>query len=84
MADLQDRAELEVEEAAISREQFEGLLRRLPDDLQRIFVWKLENRSNSEVARLINRTQRTVELKLKILRKTLVWLVIPDSVPHQE
>jgi hypothetical protein len=84
MADLQGRAELEVEEAAIPRVQFADLLRRLPEDLQRIFVWKLENRSNSEVARLINRTQRTVELKLKILRKTLVWLVIPGSVPHHE
>jgi hypothetical protein len=83
MADLQGRAELEVEEAAIPREQFEELLRRLPDDLQRIFVWKLEDRTNSEVARLLNRTQRTVELKLKILRKTLVWLVTPRSVPHQ-
>jgi hypothetical protein len=83
IAELQDRARLQTEEAAIPREQFERLLRRLPDDLQRIFVWKLENRTNSEVARLINRTQRTVELKLKILRKTLVWLVIPGSVPHQ-
>ncbi len=83
MADLQARAELEVEEAAIPRAHFERLLRRLPEDLLQIFVWKLENRTNSEVARLINRTQRTVELKLKILRKTLVWLVIPDSMPHQ-
>jgi hypothetical protein len=84
MADLQGRAGLETEEAAIPCEQFEGLLRRLPEDLQQIFVWKLENRTNSEVARLINRTQRTVELKLKILRKTLLRLVIPDSAPHQK
>jgi DNA-directed RNA polymerase specialized sigma24 family protein len=83
IAELQDRARLQTEEAAIPREQFERLLRRLPEDLQRIFVWKLENRTNSEVARLINRTQRTVELKLKILGKTLVRLVIPDSMPHQ-
>jgi hypothetical protein len=83
MADLQGRAELEVEEAAIPRAHFERLLRRLPEDLLRIFVWKLENRTNGDVARLLNRTQRTVELKLKILRKTLVWLVTPGSVPHQ-
>jgi DNA-directed RNA polymerase specialized sigma24 family protein len=77
MADLQGHGELEAKEAAIPREQFERLLGRLPEELQRIFVWKLENRTNGEVARLINRTERTVELKLKILRKILVRLVIP-------
>jgi RNA polymerase sigma factor (sigma-70 family) len=83
MADLRDRAQRKADEAAIPREQFERLLGRLPEDLQRIFIWKLEDRTNCEVARLINRTQRTVELKLKIIRKTLVRLVIPGSVPHQ-
>jgi hypothetical protein len=77
MADLHDRAELKAEEAAIPREQFERLLGQLPEELQQIFVWKLENRTNSEVAKRLNRTQRTVELKLKILRKTLMRLIIP-------
>jgi hypothetical protein len=84
MADLSDHAELTPDEAAIPREQFERLLEQLPADLQRIFIWRLEHCTNSQISGLLNRTLRTVELKLKILRKTLVRLVIPEPPPHQD
>jgi RNA polymerase sigma factor (sigma-70 family) len=71
MAELEDRAVLSAEEAAISREEFSRLLEQLPEDLQQIFVWKLESHTNAEIGRLINRTERTVELKMKIIRKSL-------------
>jgi DNA-directed RNA polymerase specialized sigma24 family protein len=71
LAEIEDRAALSAEDAAMARETFEGLIERLPEDLQQIFIWKLESRSNAEISRLINRTERTVELKMKIIRKSL-------------
>jgi len=39
--------------------------------LQQIFVWKLQGHTNAEIGRMITRTERTVELKMQIIRKTL-------------
>ena len=71
MAEVSDRGRLSPEEAAISREEFDRLLLQLAEPLQQIFVWRLQGYTNSEIARMINRTERTVELKMKIIRKTL-------------
>jgi DNA-binding NarL/FixJ family response regulator len=48
-----------------------AILEKLDDRLQQIFIWKLEGRTNAEIARMISRTERTVELKLQIIRKLL-------------
>jgi DNA-directed RNA polymerase specialized sigma24 family protein len=74
IGELQERQGLTAEQIAISREEFDRLLRQLPHDLQQIFIWKLESYSNSEIGKMINRTERTVELKMKIIRKTLEQL----------
>ena len=71
LVELEDREGLSAEEAVIAREEFDRLLERLPEDLQQIFIWRLESHSNAEIGRLINRTERTVELKMKIIRKSL-------------
>jgi DNA-directed RNA polymerase specialized sigma24 family protein len=71
IAERGDRAALSPEEAAISREEFDRLLHRLPAELQPIFIWKLQAYTNAEIGRMIGRTERTVELKMKIIRKTL-------------
>ena len=78
MAEVSDRGRLSPEEAAISREEFDRLLLQLAEPLQQIFVWRLQGHTNAEIARMINRTERTVELKMKIIRKTL------ELAPHSE
>jgi DNA-directed RNA polymerase specialized sigma24 family protein len=71
MAELEDRDALVPADAAVVREEFDRLLGLLPEELQQIFVWKLEGHTNAEIGRRIDRTERTVELKLRIIRKTL-------------
>jgi RNA polymerase sigma factor (sigma-70 family) len=71
MAEIDDRGKLSPEEAAISREEFDRLLGQLPEPLQQIFLWRLQGYTNADIARMIDRTERTVELKMKIIRKTL-------------
>ena len=34
-------------------------------------MWKLQGHTNAEIGRMITRTERTVELKIQIIRKTL-------------
>jgi RNA polymerase sigma-70 factor, ECF subfamily len=71
MAELEDRDSLTPQEAAVFHEEFDRLLCKLPEQLQQIFVWKLQGHTNAEIGRMINRTERTVELKMQIIRKTL-------------
>ncbi len=71
MAELEDRDSFSPQEAAIFHEEFDRLLGKLPEQLQQIFVWKLQGHTNAEIGRMINRTERTVELKIQIIRKTL-------------
>jgi|GEM_PF-1229913 len=71
MAGFEGRRSLLPEEAAVVRDEFERLLRNLPEPLQQIFMWKLADHSNAQIGRRINRTERTVELKIRIIRKTL-------------
>jgi RNA polymerase sigma factor (sigma-70 family) len=71
MAEVEDRAALPPQDAVIFQDEFERLLGLLPEDLQQIFVWRLEGHTNAEIGNAINRTERTVELKMRIIRKTL-------------
>jgi len=71
LAELKDRDSLTPQEAAVFHEEFDRLLGKLPEQLQQIFVWKLQGHSTAEIGRMITRTERTVELKMQIIRKTL-------------
>jgi RNA polymerase sigma-70 factor (ECF subfamily) len=71
MAELEDRDSLSPQEAAVSDEELDRLLGKLPEQLQQIFLWKLQGHTNAEIGRRITRTERTVELKIQIIRKTL-------------
>ena len=62
---------LQPEDEAIAREEFARLLDLLPDDLRQVFVMRIDGYSNAEIARQIGRVERTVELKLKTIRKLL-------------
>jgi DNA-directed RNA polymerase specialized sigma24 family protein len=63
-----DRAEPSPEEALILGEELEQWLELLPADLRQVALWKLEGYTNKEIGGMIQRVERTVELKLKIIR----------------
>jgi DNA-directed RNA polymerase specialized sigma24 family protein len=52
-------------------EEVNRLLDLLPEEQRRIVVWKLEGFTNAEIASMIDRTVRAVELKLQLIRKRL-------------
>jgi DNA-directed RNA polymerase specialized sigma24 family protein len=59
------------EEEAISRIELARLLGLLREDLREILVWRLEGYTNAEIGRKLYRTERTVELKMRLIRETL-------------
>lgn len=59
--------------AAEVAEQFEKLMHALGDEeLVRFATWKLEGYSNDEIATKVNRSTRTIERKLNLIRK--IWI----------
>jgi DNA-directed RNA polymerase specialized sigma24 family protein len=58
--------------AAQVAEECQRLLEALPDDqLRAIAIWKMEGYTNEEIAAKIERTPRSVERKLQLIRRTL-------------
>jgi DNA-directed RNA polymerase specialized sigma24 family protein len=56
-------------EVAEVNDEMERLFRLLPEDLRRIVLWRLEGYSNQEIAGMIGRTERSVEIKLQRVRR---------------
>lgn len=52
-------------------EEVDRLLYGLPGDLRCIVMWKLEGYTNAEIARMIGRTVRSVELKMQDIRECI-------------
>ncbi len=71
MLDHVDRMRAGPDEKIVAIEEFERLLEALPEDLRRIVLWKLDGYTNAEVAAMLGRTVRCVELKLQLIRKRL-------------
>ncbi len=60
------------EEWVVMREQCDQLLQILGDDeLRFITIWKLEGRTNEEIAKKLMRTRQTVQRKLNLIRS--IW-----------
>jgi DNA-directed RNA polymerase specialized sigma24 family protein len=57
------------EETVVMAEEMARLLDRLPDDIRVIAVWKFEGRTNQEIAAKLGYTVRTIERKVKLIRK---------------
>jgi DNA-directed RNA polymerase specialized sigma24 family protein len=58
--------------AASAAEEFSRLMDRLDDDLLRTIArWKMEGYTNQEIGAKLERQERTVERKLRVIRK--VW-----------
>lgn len=66
-----DRSAFDPRDAAVSREEFDRIMAALPEPLRRILERRLEGWTNAEIAAQIHRTERTVELKLQLVRELL-------------
>jgi hypothetical protein len=68
-------------DAAELVEQCDGLLRKLPEPLRELALWKLQGFSNEEIAgpEMMNCAVRTVERKLNLIRAA--WV---DDAPRME
>ena len=66
-----DRGQPSAEEKLVVAEEFQRLLKRLPEKLRRIVIWKFEGYTNAEIACFLDRTVRSVELKLQLIRRLL-------------
>ncbi len=74
-----DRGQPSAEEKVIVIDELDRLLRELPEELRRIVIWKLEGFTNAEIAHMIGRTVRCVELKTQLIRKRLERDVVSHS-----
>jgi RNA polymerase sigma-70 factor (ECF subfamily) len=79
-----DRAQPSHDEKAIVLDEAERLLKDLTPELRRIVLWRLDGYTNAEIARLIGRTVRSVELKMQIIRKRLEPGLREAEPPGQE
>jgi DNA-directed RNA polymerase specialized sigma24 family protein len=70
-AKVVDFRTLSTEEEAISRIELDRMLGLLRGDLREILVRRFEGYTNAEIGRMIRRTERTVELKMRLIRETL-------------
>jgi RNA polymerase sigma-70 factor (ECF subfamily) len=70
-AGIAERISLGPAEQAEAREEFERLMAKLPIELQQVLAMRLEGYKNAEIARMVGRVERTIELKLKTIRALL-------------
>jgi DNA-directed RNA polymerase specialized sigma24 family protein len=84
MLDHVDRSQPSHEEMTIVLEEVERLLHGLPADLRAIVNWKLEGFTNAEIASMLGRTVRSVELKMQVIRKYIERAAGPSENSGQE
>jgi DNA-directed RNA polymerase specialized sigma24 family protein len=65
------RAQPSPEEKLIVLDELERLLHGLKEELRQIVLWKLDGFTNVEIACMIGRTPRCVELKMQLIRARL-------------
>lgn len=71
MLDHVDRSQPSQEEMVVVLEEVERLLALLTTDLRTIVGWKLEGFTNAEIASMLGRSVRTVELKMQDIRECI-------------
>ena len=71
LADIPELRTFSPEDEVVSRLELARMLLRLRKDQRQIIAWKLEGYTNAEIGRKIHRTERTVEIKLRLIREVL-------------
>ena len=80
LIELANKGEATPADAALLAEEAERRLERLPEDLRRVALLKLEGHTNEAIATLpeMNCTVRTIERKLRLIRE--MWGETDDVV----
>ena len=71
MLEEMDRSGPDAATAAAFKDELEQWLGLLPDALRQIVLWRIEGYTNREIADRLQLTERSVELKLQIIRSRL-------------
>jgi RNA polymerase sigma factor (sigma-70 family) len=71
-AEFEDSRAIGPDEEALGNIEVARILGLLPADLRPIVRWRLEGFTEAEIAQRLNRTTRTVEIKLNRIRKVLI------------
>lgn len=71
IVELMDGRTPSPDEVAILEEEIQEWFARIPEKLRQVAQWRLEGYSNREIAGMLQRTERSVELKLQIIRQHL-------------
>jgi len=66
-----DSSQPTADEQFLVIDELERLLSVLPEDHRQIVLWKVDGFKNAEIASMIGRTVRSVELKLQLIRRRL-------------
>ena len=66
-----DSSQPTADEQFLVIDELERLLNVLPEDHRQIVLWKVDGFKNAEIASMIGRTVRSVELKLQLIRRRL-------------
>jgi DNA-directed RNA polymerase specialized sigma24 family protein len=78
-----DRAQPSHEEMVVVHDEVERILHELSEDLRRIVLWKLDGFTNADIAKMMGRTVRSVELKMQLIRKRVeLGLQKPVQAPE--
>jgi RNA polymerase sigma factor (sigma-70 family) len=70
--EFEDTRAIGPEEEALWNIEVARILGRLPEGLQQILLWRLEGLTAAEIARRLDRSTRTVEMKFNRIRRVLV------------
>ena len=71
MGDRLESAGPTLEEAAILEEEMRAWLTPLTEEQRQLALWRLDGYTNKEIGVMISRTERAVELKLRVIREKL-------------
>jgi DNA-directed RNA polymerase specialized sigma24 family protein len=71
LGEIGDIGALSPADEAVSRIELARMLLRLRKDLRQIIVWKLDGYTNLDIGRKLDRTERTVEIKMRLIREIL-------------
>ncbi len=68
---IEDSREPSVEATLTARDWIDKIQNLLPENLREVFTLRCEGYSNAEIASRIDRVERTVELRIKVIRAIL-------------
>jgi DNA-directed RNA polymerase specialized sigma24 family protein len=75
LLELADRPGPTPEEVCVFEEELESWFEALPEKLRKYLLWRLEGYTNREISDRVQKSVKTVELNMSLVRRTLARLV---------